>query len=448
MAGVEMAITTRYAKTAEGYVAYQVWGEGPPDLVFVCDWRSNLDVMWEEPRLSAFLRRLGSFSRVLAFDKRGTGLSDPVPFGAVPTLEQWMDDVRTVMDAADSDHAVLYGDAEGGPMAMLFAATFPQRTSALVLSNTFARLLRDDSSPWGIPPDRVPIFLDRFEQGWGTGDALRLVSPDHADDSSFRSWYARYERLSLSPGFAAAAYRSIFDIDLRPVLPSIQVPTLVLHSERNQHIRVGHGRYLAETIPQARLVTFPTREHVFFLIDSDTMAGAIEEFVTGARRGPEPHRVLATVLFTDVVGSTEHATRLGDRRWRDLLATHDALVRSELERFRGREVKLTGDGFLATFDGPGRAARCASAIRDSIGTVGIDVRAGLHTGELELRGDDVAGIAVHLAQRISSVAHPGEVLVSRTVVDLVAGSGIAFEDRGEHVLKGVPGAWRLFSVTR
>jgi class 3 adenylate cyclase/alpha-beta hydrolase superfamily lysophospholipase len=437
---------TRYAGSTDGHVGYQVLGDGPLDVVFISSWGSNLDAMWEEPSLARFLRRLGTFSRLLCFDKRGTGVSDPVPLAALPTLEQWNDDICRVMDAAGSKRAALFGHAEGGEMAMLFAATYPERTSALILADTCARLLRDVDYPYGLPADRVAQFLQRFEELWGTGGTVDFVAPSLAHDERFRRWYGRYERLAIGPRAATTMYAAHFERDLRGVLPSIRVPTLIFHRVGNRHIRVGHGRYLAEHIAGAKYAELPGEDHVFHVGDSEAMLGAIEEFLTGVRSAPELDRVLATVLFTDIVGSTERAATLGDRAWRALLDTHHGIVRRELDRHRGREVHTVGDGFLATFDGPARAIHCARAIRDGVRPLGIEIRAGLHTGECELMGADVGGIAVHIGARVAARAATGEVLVSSTVRDLVAGSGLRFADRGTHHLPGVPGEWRLFAV--
>jgi class 3 adenylate cyclase/pimeloyl-ACP methyl ester carboxylesterase len=437
---------THYTRGKDGHVAYQVVGDGPFDVVFIPAWNTNVDAMWEEPTLARFLHRLGTFSRLLCFDKRGTGVSDPVPLAAVPTLEQWNDDVRAVMDAVGSQRAALLGLAEGGPMAILFAATYPERTSALVLVNTFARQLRDADYAYGYPADRVPTFLARGEEWWGTGKNVDRVAPTVAHDERFRRWYARYERLAMGPGAFAAMYATTFEIDVRHVLPAIRVPTLILHRSGDRHIRVGHGRYLAAHIPEAKYVEFPGEDHVFYVGDTEPMLGEIEEFLTGVRPLPETDRVLATVLFTDIVTSTERSAEVGDRRWKDILDQHDTLARRELERHRGRLVKNTGDGILATFDGPARAIRCAQAIATSVKSLGIEVRAGLHTGEVELRGEDVTGIGVDIAARVAALAGPGDVFVSSTVKDLVAGSGLRFAERGAHALKGVPDEWRLFAV--
>ncbi len=427
-------------------MAYQVVGDGPFDVVFIPNWVTNVDAMWEEPTLARFLRRLGTFSRLLCFDKRGTGVSDPVPIAALPTLEQWNDDVRAVMDAVGSQRAALVGIAEGGPMAILFAATYPERTSALVLVDTFARLLRDADYGAGYPAEQVPRFLAHFGEMWGTGALLDAVAPSVAHDERFRRWYSRHERLAMGPGAAAAMYATMFEVDVRHVLPAVRVPTLVLHRSEDRHIRLGHGRYLAEHIPGARLVELPGVDNLFHVGDTETMLGEIEEFLTGTRSAPESDRVLATVLFTDIVGSTDHAAALGDAAWRDLLKAHHEIVRRELERYRGREINTTGDGFLATFDGAARAVRSARAIEQAVKRLGLDIRAGLHTGEVEYVGENVAGIAVHTAARVAALAAPGEVLVSSTVKDLVAGSGLRFGERGTHTLKGVPDEWRLFAV--
>jgi class 3 adenylate cyclase len=401
--------------------------------------------MWQDPSLAHFLERLTSFSRLILIDKRGTGLSDPVSLDRLPTLEQRVDDVRAVMDAVGSDRAALLGISEGGPMNILFAATYPERTAALVLYGSFARLMRDEDYPFGLPPDAIERTWPSIAEDWGRAAALELLAPSRAQDDQLRAWWARYQRLSASPGAAVGLLRMAAGIDVRPILPVIRVPTLVLH-RRERFVLPANGRYLAEHIPGARFVELPGDDHLYFVGENDALADEIEEFLTGARPLPEPDRVLATVLFTDIVASTERAAALGDRRWRQLLASHNALVRRELVRFRGREVKTVGDGFLATFDGPARAIRCACAIRDGVRALGLEIRAGLHTGECELMGDDVGGIAVHISARVVGSAAAGEVLVSSTVKDLVAGSGLRFVARGTHHLHGVPGEWRLFAV--
>jgi class 3 adenylate cyclase len=437
---------TRYARSKDGHVGYQVVGDGPLDLVSMPWWGSNVDVMWEEPLFARFLHRLATFSRVLCFDKRGTGVSDPVPLAALPTLEQWIDDIRTVMDAAGSKRAAILGHGESGQMAMLFAATYPEHASALILVDACARHLRDVDYPWGLPADRVPQLLQWLEEGWGSGRAVEIVAPSIAHDERSRRWYARYERLMAGPRAMTTMWAAHLERDLRGVLPSIRVPTLVLHRVGERYMRVGHGRYLAEHISGAKYVELSGEDFLFFVGDAETMLGEIEEFLTGVRPLPESDRVLATVLFTDIVTSTERSAQIGDRRWKDLLDQHDTLIGRELERHRGRLVKNTGDGILATFDGPARAVRCAQTIATSVKSLGIEVRAGLHTGEVELRREDVTGMGVNIAARVMDTAGPGEVVVSSTVKDLVAGSGLRFADRGTHDLRGVPGEWRLFAV--
>jgi class 3 adenylate cyclase len=432
---------TRYAKSGDINIAYQVVGGGPLDLVLVPAFVSHLDLDWEEPRYAHFLRRLASFSRLIRFDKRGTGLSDRP--GGLPDLETRMDDVRAVLDTVGSERAALLGYSEGGPMCILFAATYPERTSALVLYGTYAkRRDPDDDYPWAATWEERQAYADQVEREWGTEADLGTMAPN-ADDAMVRWWRAR-ARASASPGAAKALILMNSQIDVRGVLSSLRVPTLVLHRRGDHDSRLDEGSYIAEHIPGARFVELEGEDHVPS-IDSDQILDEVEEFLTGARRGPEPDRVLATVLFTDIVGSTERASELGDRRWRELLERHQAVVRRELERFWGREIDTAGDGFLATFDGPARAVRCARAIGNGVRGLGIEVRAGLHTGECEVLGDKVAGVAVHTGARVAGAAGPGEVLVSNTVRDLVAGSGIQFEDRGEHELKGV-GSWRLYSV--
>ncbi len=437
---------TRYARSKEGNVAYQVVGDGPRDLVFIPWWATNVEIMWEEPSIARFLNRLASFSRLICFDKRGAGVSDPVPLAALPTLEQWSDDVRTVMEAAASQRAALLGFAHGGQMAMLFAATYPAQTTALILLDAFARQFGDEDQPWSFSFGPVPHSLDEIEELWGTGARLDVFAPRAAGDERFRRWYGRYERLSLSPRMLRAVVASDFEKDLRGVLPAIRVPTLVLHRAGNRFIDVRKGRYLAEHIAGAKFVEIPGDDHLFHLGETETILNEIEEFLTGERPVPEVDRVLATVLFTDIVGSTEHAAALGDHAWRALLDAHHDVARRELERYRGREVEFVGDGLLATFDGPARAIRCACAIAEGVRPLGIEIRAGLHTGEIELAGRAVRGIAVHIGARVAAEAGPGEVMVSSTVKDLVAGSGLRFVDCGLRVLKGVPDEWRLFRV--
>ncbi len=434
-----------YAKGPEGHVAYQVTGAGPVDIVFVPDWVTNAEIMWEEPAIARFFARLGSIGRLISFDKRGSGISDPVPLGALPTLEEWMDDIRTVLDAAGAERVVVFAHGDGAPMAILFAASYPERTAALVVADGTARKLRAADYPHGIPLDVAPRHLETMIAEWGRGNAVRVGSPSMASEAARRG-RARLERLAMSPSTFAGEYQVALHADVRPILETIRVPTLVLHRTGNRYIRVGNGRYLAEHIPGARFVELPGDDHLFYAGEVEAMLAPIEEFVTGARPVVGDDRVLATVLFTDIVGSTEHATRLGDRAWRDLLERHDAAVRQELGRFRGREIHTTGDGFFATFDGPARAVRCALAIRAAVRPLGLEIRTGLHTGECELRGEDVSGIAVHIGARVAATAKAGEVLVSGTLKDLVTGSGLRFAERGVHHLKGVEGEWPLHAA--
>jgi class 3 adenylate cyclase len=433
---------TRYAKSGDVSIAYQVVGEGPLDLVLVPGFVSHLDVDWDDPRHAHFLRRLASFSRLIRFDKRGTGLSDRP--GGLPDLETRMDDVRAVMDAAGSERAALFGYSEGGPMSVLFAATYPDMTSALVLYGTYAkRQDPDDDYPWAAAREAREQYAKQVEEDWGWEADMHTMCP--GADEPMASWWAARARASASPGAARDLILMNSLIDVRPVLSTVQAPTLVMHRTGDLDSSVDEGRYVAGHIPGARFVELAGNDHVPW-IDADQVVDEIEEFLTGARPAPEPNRVLATVLFTDLVGSTERAAELGDRRWRELLDAHEAAVRRELVRFGGREVDTAGDGVFATFDGPARAIRAACAIRDSVRGLGLELRAGLHTGECELANGKVRGIAVHTGARVAALAKPGEVLVSGTVRDLVAGSGIAFEERGEHELKGVPGLWRVYAA--
>lgn len=437
---------TRYARSESVHIAYQAVGQGPPDLVFVPGFVSHVELGWEEQYLARFLRRLSSFARLIVFDKRGTGLSDPVPVAELPTLEQRMDDVRAVMDAAGAPRAHLLGISEGGPMNALFAATYPERTQSVTFVSSFARLLRAPDHPFGTPREVLEAWLERLEGRWGTGAILGLLTPDHTNDEQLRREWARYQRLSASPGAAVALLRMAMEIDVRGVLPAVRQPTLVLHRADDQFMPVEHGRHLARHIPGARYVELPGNDHLPWMGDADAVLGEIQEFTTGIREATEPDRILATLLFTDIVGSTALAAGVGDRAWADILARYQALVRHELVRFRGRELDTAGDGFLAAFDGPARAMRCAGAVVTAARGIGLEIRAGLHTGECELIGDKMLGIAVHIGARVAAVAAPGEVLVSSTVRDLVAGSGLRFAERGVHTLKGVPGDWALFAV--
>lgn len=437
---------TRYARSGDVNIAYQVVGEGPRDLVLVPGWVANIDIFWEEPRVAGFLRRLASFSRLILFDKRGTGLSDRI--ADMPTLELRMDDVRAVMDAVRSPRAALVGYSEGGPMCTLFAATYPERTSALIMFGAFARRIWAPDYPWGPTREEFARYADQYTAGWGGPVGLDIRAPELYHDARFRDWWARLLRSGASPGGNRALMQMNAEIDVRHVLAAVRVPTLVIHNDGDRSIPVEFGRYMAERIPGAKYVELRSDDHLPFAGNSEAILDEIEEFLTGVRRGPEPDRVLATVMFTDIVDATRKATELGDRRWRDLLDGHHALVREELARFRGREIDTAGDGFLAAFDGPARAVRAADAIAGGVKTLGLDIRAGLHTGECEVMGPKLGGIAVHIGARIAALAKAGEVLVSNTVKDLVAGSGLRFEDRGVHALKGVPGEWHLFAVAR
>jgi class 3 adenylate cyclase len=436
---------TRYARVGELSIAYQVGGEGALDVVFVPGLVSHLELMWEMAASAHSFERYMSFARLIRFDKRGTGLSDRVV--ASPTLEERMDDVRAVMDAVGSERAALVGASEGGPMSILFAASYPERTAALVLSDSFARLAWAPDYPWGMNPDTVGSLHTFIERSWGDGSLSSMFVPEAVGDVAALERLGRLERYSATPTAAADLAEMIFGIDVRAVLPTLNVQTLVLHHAGDSVKSPGHSRYLADHIPGARLVELNCPDDMAVpQSDADADLDEIEEFLTGVRHGTHSDRVLATVMFTDIVESTERMAQVGDRRWRDVLQDHQALVRRQLERFRGREVKTTGDGFVATFDGPARAIRCGWAIRDGASSAGVLVRIGLHVGEIEMMGDDVSGLAVHIAQRVQSTAKPGEVLVSRTVTDLVAGSGINFIERGEHTLKGIPGTWHLYTV--
>lgn len=437
---------TRYAKSGDVHIAYQVTGSGPLDLVLVPGFVSHAEMMWSHPRPAHFLTRLASFRRLIHFDKRGTGLSDRV--SAIPSLEQRMDDVRAVMDAVGSGRAALLGISEGGPMCALFAATYPERTSALIMYGAIARYAWAPEHPWGRSREAFEARRKVLEKAWGTGVELPALSPSLVDDDSYRTWWATLERASASPGAALAVFQALWETDARHVLAAVRVPTLVLHRSGDQAIKVEQGRSIAEQIPGAKYIELPGDDHIPWAGDADVLIDEIEEFLTGVRHGREPDRVLVTVLFTDIVGATERAADLGDRRWRDLITQHHLLVRQQLERFRGREIDTAGDGFLAAFDGPARAVRCACAIGDAVRQLGLRIRAGLHTGECEVIGEKLGGIAVHIGARVAALSAPDEVLVSSTVKDLVAGSGLRFHDRGVHSLRGVPGEWRLFAAER
>jgi class 3 adenylate cyclase len=431
---------TRYARSGDLHIAYQVFGAGSVDLVIVPGFISNVEETWDNPSAARWLDRLSRFARVIAFDKRGTGLSDRVE--AVPSLDERMDDARAVMDAAQSERAVLLGISEGGSLATLFAASHPDRCTSLILYGAFAKF-----SGWYPTEEKLAGFYRYVEEKWGTGESVRKYAPSLADDAGFKKIWARHERVGATPAAAKALMRMNQEIDISGVLSAIRVPTLVIHRTEDIAVSIEEGRFLAQHIPHARLAEFAGADHLPYIGENaDDIADEIQEFVTGSRPAVEPDRVLATVLLTDIVDSTKRASDLGDRRWRTLLDQHDDLVRQEISRLRGREVKALGDGFLATFDGPARAVRCATAIAQGVRSLDLQVRCGLHTGEIELKGTDIAGIAVHIAARIAAQAQGGQVLVSSTVRDLVAGSGLHFVDEGARALKGISNEVRVFSV--
>ncbi|HEY2160125.1 MAG TPA: adenylate/guanylate cyclase domain-containing protein [Solirubrobacteraceae bacterium] len=437
-----MAPPIKYARSGELHIAYWELGDGPVDLLWVPNWIWECEYVWEEPYAARMFERLASFARVITFDRRGSGLSDPAP-GAM--LEEQMDDVVAVMDAVGSQQAAVVAMLEASAMACLFAATHPERTRALVLWEGMPRMSSAPDYEWALDPRERERLAELLRAEWGSGDQVLALS--YKPDARMRKWAGRLERVAASPGTAEAIFRMQSETDVRPVLPSIQAPTLVMCRPGAQDINIRHSRYLAEHIPSARLLELPGDHTLPFGPGQELVADEVEEFLTGARRAPDPERVLATVMFGDIVGSTELAAQLGDRRWRDLLESFTGAVQELLGRFRGRAVKLLGDGLLATFDGPARGISCAAAMRDiARADFGFEVRASLHTGEVEVIGDDVGGMAVHIAARIIGQAGAGELVVSNTVKDLVVGSGIEFEDRGEHELRGVPGAWRLWSV--
>ena len=437
----------RYAANGDIHLACRTIGEGPPDLVLVQGALTNLDALWDMPEYRGYCERLAAFSRLIIFDKRGMGLSDRVRAG---TLEERMDDVRAIMDDLGCESAILAGISEGGPMSMLFAATYPERTQALVLCGAEVKEEKTADWPWGESTREEfeqNLTIENVVSRWGQGLVADYVAPSRKGDRRLRELFGRLQVQSASPHDAVAFMRMAFEIDVRHVAPSIAAPTLIVHRTGDQVCDVGNARWLAENIRGAKYVELPGVDHIPW-IDGDDILEEIREFLTGVREPAEPDRVLATVLFTDIVGSTERARELGDRRWRSLLERHHEVVRAELARFRGREVDTAGDGFFATFDGPARAIRSARAATESVRGLGLEIRAGLHTGEVELAGDSVSGIAVHTGARVAARAGASEVLVSQTVKDLVAGSGIEFEDRGSHELKGVPGEWRLYAVTQ
>jgi len=442
-----MVPETCYVDSPGGLIAYQVLGDGPIDLVYLSGATSHVDVRWEAPPAARFLRRLATFSRLILFDRRGTGASDPVSISALPTWEEWADDLRLVLDAVGSERAAIFAVLDAGPMAMLFAATAPERTRALVLGNTTARTRAAADYSAGFSDDYAEALLDQFARGWGTEEFTHVVNPSLGSDPVLRSWYAKYMRASATPRMATAQLRTILDLDVRSVLPTISAPTLVIHRRDFAFGHVDQARHLAEHIPGARFLELPGADASPFTPDSDAMVDVVEEFLTGVPTAPAADRVLVTILITDLVASTERAAEVGDRRWRSVLDRYDDITRREVGTRRGAVLKSTGDGHVVIFDSPGRAIQSAVAVRDAVARdLGLSVRAGIHTGEAERRGEDYGGIAMHIAARISAHAAPGEVLVSRTVGDLVTGSETSLRDRGEHELRGVPGTWGLFAV--
>jgi pimeloyl-ACP methyl ester carboxylesterase len=437
---------TGYVAVGDADVAYRVIGDGPLDLLYFYGLGSHIDLFWDTPSMAGYLHDLASFSRLILFDRRGTGASDGVPRDAIPTWEDWTEDVRAVLDAVGSERAAILAVVDAGPVATLFAATHPERVSSLVLLNTSARYLLADDYPIGVPPDVVETFEDMVRMRWGTPGFARAAAPSLANDPEALDLLAKRIRAAATPRTAAAQYNYILrSLDVSQALPLIQAPTLVLHARDNLLVPIEHGRYLAEHINGASFVELPGGD-VVVTQDSRIIADEVAEFLTGARPTVDVHRLLTTILFTDIVGSTERAASLGDHQWRTLLDAHDRSVRKELNRLCGKEIKHTGDGFVASFDGPARAIRCAQAIREATEPLGLDLRMGLHTGECDVRGNDLAGLAMHIAARVGAIARSGEILVSRTVKDLVAGSGLALRERGEHELKGVPGSWTLFAA--
>lgn len=437
---------THYARSDDVNIAFQTMGDGP-DLVYVHGWVSNVEVMWEEPGLAGFLSRLASFSRLIVFDKRGIGLSDPVPTGELPDLDARVGDLKAVMDAAGSERTTLFGHSEGGSTAVAFTARHPERVERLILFGAYAKRIRSDDYPWAPTLEQRVAESEGFERAWANPARIaEYYAPSRAGDQAFIDWIGRWLRLSASPKAAAALNTASSYIDVTDVLPQIRVPTLLLYRLEDQDVLIDEGRYIASRIPGAKLVELHGADHFFYAGDTEPILQEIEEFVTGYRAAAEPERVLRTVLFTDIVGSTDTAAAMGDRRWRALIDRHNRVVRADLAKWRGTEVNTTGDGFLATFDSPARAISCAQAIRSDVAALGIGIRCGIHTGEIELLGADVAGLAVNIAARVTDSAGSGEVVVSRTVKDLVVGAGFSFTSRGRHQLKGVPEAWELFAV--
>lgn len=441
-----MVPQTQYVRTAGVTVAYQVLGDGPVDLVLVPGFLSNVEVFWEEPRVARFLQKLASFSRLIIFDKRGTGLSDRVT--NTPTLEERMDDVRAVMDTIGSRRAALFGYSEGGSMCALFAATYPERTTALIMSGSFARRTFTEGYPYAPTEQEMRTSIEAMLTHWGEPVGLEVRAPSVAQDPAVRQWYAKFLRMSASPAAAGALAIANLEIDIRHLLPSIRTPTLILHASGDQLISPEAGRFLARNIPEAQFIEIRSSDHIPFFDGAENCLSQIQKFVTGATPLPEFDSRVCTIMFTDIVGSTDRAVEIGDQRYQDLLESHHAKVRSELQLYRGQEINTTGDGFVASFDGPARAIQCGLAITSAVKEIGLDVRVGLHTGECEIRNGELSGIALNIAARVGALAAPARVLVSQTVRDLVAGSGLKFTDGGVHSLKGLPDEWRLFEASR
>ncbi len=441
---LEQPPETMYARSGDVNIAYQVIGDAPLDLVFVMGWVSHLEYFWQEPSFARFLLRLASFARLILFDKRGTGLSDRVPNNELPTLEQRMDDVRAVMDAVGSERAALCGISEGGPMCSLFAATYPEKTVALVMIGTYAKRTWDNEYPWAPTTEERQHFFEEIREHWGGPVGLEERAPSVAEDPQFREWWATYLRMGASPGAALALTQMNAEIDVRQVLPTIRVPTLVIHRSEDQCLKVEEGRYVADRIPGAKYVELPGRDHLPFVGDQETLLDEVEEFLTGVRHTVEPESVLATVLFTHIVGAKGLADRLGESRWEELIQRLRTHIRKEVEWFRGREVDMVDDRPLAIFDGPARAIRCAHTVSEYASHLGIEMQVGLHTGECEITDGKVGGTGAEIGVQVANKAAPGEVIVSSTVKDLVAGSGITFDDKGTHEFPGIPGEWRLF----
>jgi len=441
---------TRYAKTVDGvHIAYQVVGAGDVDLVLLQDWTYPLEGRWDEPVLAGPTERLASFSRLLSFDRRGIGLSDPVGLFDMSTPEHWMTDLQAAMDATGMERAVIVGANDGSQIAQLFAAACPDRTDALVILNGTARVCRDESTGYpGVSREDMLEHVAATEAWWGGATPFRMVAPSLAGDRDLMQRLGRLLRHQGSVGSAQAMLAMLNDFDTRAILPTIRIPTLVVHRTENSLVPVEQGRYLAEHIPDASLVELPGIDHAWWAGDFDAVLDEVKHFATGVRPSIEADRVLATVVFTDIVDSTRRAHEIGDHRWLEMLDAHDAMTATAVRQHRGRVIRSTGDGWLAVFDGPGRAVRCGEAICDGAAGMGLQVRVGVHTGEIEQRGDDIGGIAVHIGARVAALATPGDVFVSRTVVDLVAGSGMSFAEEGSHELKGVPGSWQVFAAAR